>query len=364
MRPARAAAGALAAATLAAGGLEAWALGGPDPEPAGAQDGDTTTPTAANGESLGTAEVTRADLRTTEELDGELGYGDTSDLPNQAQGTLTWAPAAGTILDPGAIAYEVDEQPVVVMRGSTPAWRTMARNVDVGVDVAQLQQFLLDAGFADPEDVTADGDFDYATQQAVKAFQNALGVDDTGVIELGSVIFTPFDLRVAETPSGVGSTAGASVLTVTGVEQVVTVDLDASDADLLPVGAEVEVELPNGEIVAATVSAVATTAVAGEDGADGSSGDTTVAVTLQLAQPVTTYVEAPVEIEVVKSEAAGVLAVPVGALLALAEGGYALEVVDGTGATQLVAVEIGEFADGLVEVQGAVEEGDTVVVPA
>src|SRR5688500_15963626 len=247
MRPARAAAGALAAATLAAGGLGAWALGGPDPEPAGAQDGDdTTTPTAADGEALGTAQVTRADLRTTEELDGELGYGDSSELPNQAQGTLTWAPAEGTILDPGAIAYEVDEQPVVVMRGSVPAWRTLARNVDVGVDVAQLQQFLLDAGFADPDDVTADGDFDYATQQAVKAFQDALGVEDTGVIELGSVIFTPVDLRVAETPTGVGSATTGSVLTVTGTEQVVIVDLEASDADLLPVGAEVEVELPDG----------------------------------------------------------------------------------------------------------------------
>jgi peptidoglycan hydrolase-like protein with peptidoglycan-binding domain len=322
-----------------------------------------TAPTGDDGTALGTAQVARADLRTTEELDGELGYGDTSELPNNAHGTLTWVPAAGTILDPGAVAYEVDEQPVVVMRGTTPAWRTLQRGIEDGADVAQLQEFLLAAGFADPEDVAADGDFDYATQQAVEAFQDALGVDDTGVLELGSVVFTPVDLRVAATPEGVGSEAGASVLTVSGVTQVVTVDLEASDQDLLPVGAEVQVELPDGSLVDATVAAVSTTAEAGEDQQDGSSGESTVAVTLALAAPVEAYVEAPVEVVVVTSESLNVLAVPVSALLALAEGGYALEVVDGTGATRLVAVEIGADADGLVEVSGDIAEGDTVVVP-
>ena len=58
-----------------------------------------------------------------------------------------------------------------------------------------------------------------------------------------------------------------------------------------------------------------------------------------------------------------VIAVPVAALLALAEGGYAVEVDAGGGATRLVAVEPGFFADGLVEVSGGLEPGDRVVVP-
>ena len=57
------------------------------------------------------------------------------------------------------------------------------------------------------------------------------------------------------------------------------------------------------------------------------------------------------------------LAVPVEALLALAEGGYAVEVSDGDGTTHLVGVELGVFADGLVEITGDVEAGDQVVVP-
>ena len=69
-----------------------------------------------------------------------------------------------------------------------------------------------------------------------------------------------------------------------------------------------------------------------------------------------------------------VLYVPVNALLALAEGGYALEVYDGeiegdtfdgeSGVdTSYVAVEIGVFTDGFVEVKGNISEGQIVVVP-
>ncbi len=57
-----------------------------------------------------------------------------------------------------------------------------------------------------------------------------------------------------------------------------------------------------------------------------------------------------------------VVAVPVEALLALAEGGYAVEVQDGNG-TRLIAVEAGFYADGLIEVTGDVAPGDMVVVP-
>ena len=60
--------------------------------------------------------------------------------------------------------------------------------------------------------------------------------------------------------------------------------------------------------------------------------------------------QAPVEIEVVTESRTGVMAVPVTALLALAEGGYAVEVDDGDGTTRLVPVDPGLYADNLVEV--------------
>ena len=60
----------------------------------------------------------------------------------------------------------------------------------------------------------------------------------------------------------------------------------------------------------------------------------------------------------------GVLAVPVNALVALLEGGYAVEVRDADGTRHFEAVELGLFEDGLVEVTGdGIAEGDDVVVP-
>jgi hypothetical protein len=54
----------------------------------------------------------------------------------------------------------------------------------------------------------------------------------------------------------------------------------------------------------------------------------------------------------------------VAALLALAEGGYGVEIVSGS-TSRIVAVETGLFADGRVEVAGAdLTEGMTVGMPS
>ena len=61
--------------------------------------------------------------------------------------------------------------------------------------------------------------------------------------------------------------------------------------------------------------------------------------------------------------ARGVLAVPVSALLALAGGGYGLEVVTPSGAHRLVGVAAGLFASGQVQVSGpGITAGTRVVV--
>ena len=75
--------------------------------------------------------------------------------------------------------------------------------------------------------------------------------------------------------------------------------------------------------------------------------------------------QAPVTVQVVSTAAENVVAVPVEALLVLAEGGFAVELVDDDGAStsHLVSVELGASADGWIQVTGDVAEGDTVVVP-
>ena len=70
--------------------------------------------------------------------------------------------------------------------------------------------------------------------------------------------------------------------------------------------------------------------------------------------------DGPVNVRLVVGERKDVLVVPVGALLALAEGGFGLEIIDGV-SSRVVAVEAGLFASGNVEVSGpAIAEGMTV----
>ena len=86
------------------------------------------------------------------------------------------------------------------------------------------------------------------------------------------------------------------------------------------------------------------------------------------------YDQAPVKVFVTTEISQNVLYVPVNALIALAEGGYALEIYDAeiegstfegeSGVdTIYVAVEIGVFTDGFVEVIGNIAKGQLVVVP-
>jgi hypothetical protein len=75
--------------------------------------------------------------------------------------------------------------------------------------------------------------------------------------------------------------------------------------------------------------------------------------------------EAPVSVSITTASVQGALVVPVDSLLALAGGGYAIEVVEG-GVHRLEAVTLGLFddAEGLVQVSGQdVKAGQRVVVP-
>jgi hypothetical protein len=146
----------------------------------------------------------------------------------------------------------------------------------------------------------------------------------------------------------------------------VTVALAADRQSLVTTGQAVDIELPDGSSIPGKVGAVGTVATADESAEDlpGEDTDPTIDVTVALDDPAqgAAYDEAPVTVSLVTSAATDVLAVPVDALLALAEGGYAVEKVSGD-RSDLVAVELGAFADGWVEVTGEVAEGDAVEVP-
>jgi hypothetical protein len=152
------------------------------------------------------------------------------------------------------------------------------------------------------------------------------------------------------------------VLTYTGTTRVVTVDLEVDKQQLVKKGVAATVELPAGTRVAGTVSSVGTVATT-----TGSNNDqvTTIDVTVTVKdqKALGTLDEAPVDVILQSNQRKDVLAVPVNALVALAEGGYGVQVVEGD-SSRYVAVETGMFAGGKVEITGAgIADGAVVGVP-
>jgi peptidoglycan hydrolase-like protein with peptidoglycan-binding domain len=227
-----------------------------------------------------------------------------------------------------------------------------------GDDVSQLQDAMVRLGYGAP----TSGTFDDATRVAVESWQAAVGAEVDGVVDLGEVVFLPSPVRVTEAVLTVGRPVndGSSVLATTESSSVILVNLPADDQDLLAVDMEVTVGMPDGSEAAAIVtdiSGIATRLSSGEVVFETTIRllDTTVGADLD---------QAPVEVIVVTDSRTDVLAVPVTALLALAEGGYAVEVDNGDGTTRLVAVEPGLYADTWVEVSATgLVAGDRVVVP-
>lgn len=230
-----------------------------------------------------------------------------------------------------------------------------------GTDVLQLEAALAALGFDVTGSLDVDGVFTVATRSAVEEFQRTLGADDDGVVQLGEIVFRSEPVFVSDQLLDVGSPVnpGTPVLAVASADKFVTVDLPASDQQEVAVGQAVTVELPDGTEVAGTVASKASIATQGPEGATFE-----VIITLDDSSAAADLDEAPVDVAIVTDSVDQVVAVPVTALLALREGGYAVEVRQPDGSTRLVAVDPGFFADGLVELEsGDVAPGDQVVVP-
>jgi multidrug efflux pump subunit AcrA (membrane-fusion protein) len=192
------------------------------------------------------------------------------------------------------------------------------------------------------------------------------------------VVFVGHPVRVGEHKASVGDQvdAGAPVTAISSTTRVAAVELAADSVGIARVGDKVDIELPSGRTVKGTITDVGKVAKA--DSTSGSSGgstsggssssEATITVTIRVDPPKQTgdLDQTPVKVDFVKQHKQGVLAVPVTALVALAEGGYAVEVSDpATNTTRLVKVRTGLFAGGQVEVRGpGLRQGQRVVVPA
>ncbi len=298
-----------------------------------------------------------------------------SQSDGQQSAIITWLPREGATLGRGQVLYRVNGTPTVLLTGTVPAWRTIEQDIADGRDVRQLERNLVAMGYG-TKSIKVDRHFGAATERAVKAWQRDLGVDDTGAVELGRVVFLPGQRRVASLEVALGDTvqSGQAILTTTSARQEVTVAVETTEQSLFAVGDSVTVELPDGSEVPGTIASIGTVATSSSDSSeqqqqqqgDQAASDATVDVTVTLdGRAGVDLDQAPVDVEVTSESAENVLAVPVTALVALLGGGYAVEVVDSPERTHLVRVEPGLYAEGYVEVTGeGIDEGTQVVVPA
>jgi hypothetical protein len=305
--------------------------------------GGQAAPAAPAPPRLATAAVVRTNLVTTALTGGTLGYAPTRPVVNMVTGIYTWLPWPGATIRAGGVLYRVDNTPVTLMAGTTPAWRPFVLGMTDGPDVRQLQANLIARHFADGLLTAPTGHYDLLTDYAVQRWQIASGMTATGWIPMGQVIFLPATILVGGMNVAVGESAsgGQQPYQVTTGERTVTVPLTPA---LPPVGV--------GEIVSIILPSQASTP--GKVTAVGAVSATSGQLTVTPEQPQATGTGANVQVQVslAVQSARGVLAVPVAALLALAGGGYGLEVVTPSGADRLVGVTTGLFAAGQVQVSG------------
>lgn len=366
---------------IAAGVLAAVAAAGIG---AGITDGYTAGGTGTGGVSdnaypTSTVTVTRQGLSAEIPVTATLGYAGSYAVVNQASGILTELPAPGKVIAEGQVFYQVSGRPVVLLYGSTPAYRSLSAGTGSGMagpDVRELNADLVDMGYASSSQIPAGSDvFSSWTTLGVEKLQSALGVSANGTLSLGEAVFLPSAARITSVSATLGASApaGQAIMSATSTTRVVTVDLDTSQQSEVAAGDHVTITLPDNTITPGTVTSVGKVATSSPPGSpspgQSSSGSATIAVMVTPAKPAATgtWDQAQVTVDITTASVKDALVVPVNALLALSGGGYAVEVTGSHGARQLVAVTLGlvDDAEGLVQVSGSgLSVGEHVVVPS
>lgn len=332
-----------------------------------------------------TTQVQRRTLVQRSSVDGRLGFGAEIPLSVKATGTVTWLPAVGSVISRNGALLRVDDRPVTLLYGQLPMYRRLgiapaaappspdpegatgsaqgaSTGPTKGKDVHQLEANLAALGY---RGFTVDETFTDQTARAVSRWQRDLGLPETGAVEIGDVYYSTGPIRVNSMVTRLGASAAGDLYTYTGTERIVLANAPVGTTDWAVRGTAVEISLPDGRVLNGTVRGVGntvTTADSGEPGAD--QPQVQISIDIGPTPDLDTLAASPATVSYVKQRHENVLTVPAAALVALAEGGYGLEVVDGS-ASHFVAVETGLFADGLVEVSGpGVAEGMTVRLPA
>jgi multidrug efflux pump subunit AcrA (membrane-fusion protein) len=337
-------------------------------------DAEQASP-AAQEPPVNTATVERGKLSDMVSMYGTLTYRARSDgspysVINRARGTYTKLPEGADTVDCGEVLYRVNDNPVLLLCGSTPAYRSLSKG-DSGPDVAELNANLVDLGYATRAQLDPSSDaFSSETASALETLQDKLGDDQTGSLKLGQAVFLPEPVRIAKVAGELGASArpGAKVLYATSDTPEVQVDLDPSQQGEVKKGDRAQITLPGNRSVTGKVDRlgrVAQVPAAQDDNAGGA----TIPAYISLDDPAKArgLDKAPVQVEITTKGVQRALSVPVTAIVGKSGGGFAVEVVRAGGRRELVAVKLGLFdtADGRVQVvQGDLRQGEQVVVPS
>ena len=361
----------------------------------------STSAVTDNADPTSLATVTRQDLSSQTELSATLGYAGTYTVINQAgsssgsssagsTATYTWLAAVGQVVSQGQTLYDVNGSPVVLLYGSTPAYRSLSEDL-TGADVTELNADLVALGYATATEIPAGTDtFTWWTEVGVDKLQAALGYTQTGTLTLGQAVFLPTAARVTSLTATLGGPAqsGGTVLDATSTARQVSIALDAAQQSQVQNGRQGDHHLarqpdhPRRDLLgrhrrhhlrpassAGSSSDANSDSSGGSDSSGSGSSAPTITVLVTPTDPAATgsWDQAPVNVTITTASTPNALVVPVDALIALASGGYAVETVNATGVHSLVPVSLGVFddADGLVQITSSgLAVGQRVVVPA
>ncbi|WP_439673588.1 hypothetical protein [Embleya sp. MST-111070] len=366
------------------------------------------------------ATVARTDLSDARDLPGTLGFGAEAPIKAGRKGIVTWLPKSGDTITRGKPLYRLDDRPVSLFYGTTPMFRPLGRaegtdtngtegktdpkqdtggrdaaggreankpdapkqdapkqdakrdpakpvqGRDVRMVADNLKALGHDIGTQPAGTPQGEATWTPALSAAVKRWQKAIGVPQTGGLEVGDVTVLSGEIRVGALTAALGDDASTTpVLTATPTAKAVSVSVAATDIGTIVADTPVTVILPDGTEARGTVSTIGRGVERKDAGLGGGSGTDapggakmTVMVTLDDSGAVKNLDAAGVQVRFVTETRKGVLTVPIGALVALREGGYAVQLGDG----QLIAVKTGLFVKGIVEVEGGgLEPGLRVV---
>lgn len=307
----------------------------------------TTTPTPTGGAvPTGGAPTSRSGGT------GTSGTG-TSGTSTRVTQVVTSVIADGSDVTMGTVLYSVESSPVVALPGSLPAWRTLDTSSEDGIDVLQLEMDLTALGYDPDSRMTIDTEFDSDTKAVVKAWQAGYGMEVTGSVALGSVVFVGGETTVAGVAVAVGDEVGDgdSILSLSAASQQVVIDVpDGAEAYMVP-GLSVKVGSGDGTVTllrslerdgSVVVQAVITPAAAIEGADNGSS----------------------VKVTVTTTSLDGVLLVPTEALVSRLDGSYAVQVVADDGTSTFVDVELLGVSGSAAGVRGeGLTAGSEVLQP-